>query len=90
MLRVESIFDRLAQHGDNSAVFEAYRRVSTQLRPIRRIEALLQNTGLDIVLAIERLRLDNNSAELASALYEYHQGRIALSVSVEKVMRQSA
>jgi len=90
VLRVESVFDRLAQHGENSAVFEAYRRVSTQLRPIRRIEALLQNMGLDIALEIERLRLDNKSAELESALYEYHQGRIALSVSVEKVMRQSA
>lgn len=88
VLRVEAVFDRLARRGKNSAVFEAYRRIATQLRPIRRIEALLQNTGLDIALEIERLRLDEKSVELASALSEYHQGRITLSVSLEKVMRQ--
>ena len=89
VLRVELVFDQLAQHGGNSAVFEAYRRVSAQLRPIRRVEAVLQNTGLDIALEIERLRSEGGSGELAAALYEYHEGRFALSSALEKVMRQS-
>ena len=73
----------------DSRDFEAYRRVSAQLRPIRRVEAVLHNTGLDIALEIERLRSEGGSGELAAALYEYHAGRFALSSALEKVMRQS-
>jgi hypothetical protein len=90
VLRIEGVFDQLARQGGNGAVFEAFRRVSAQLRPIRRIEALLHATGLKIALEIERLRTDGRSAELAEAIDEYHEGRIALSTSLEKVMRQSA
>lgn len=89
-LRVETIFDRLAQRGENSAVFEAYRRISAQLRPIRRIEALLGDTGVEIALEIERLSSRGPVGELARALGQYHGERIALAPSLEKVMRQSA
>lgn len=90
VVRIETVFDQLAQDGNNSAVFDAYRRVSAQLRPIRRIEALLQNTGMEVALEIERLRLEGRSGELASALDQYHDERFALSLPLEKVMRQSA
>ena len=90
VLRIEAVFDQVAQHGKNCAVLEAYRRVSTQLRPIRRIEALLQNTGLEIALEIERLRLEGRRRDLEHALDEYHEGRFALSQPLEAVMRQSA
>lgn len=89
VLRLEAVFDQLARQGANSAVFEAYRRVSAQLRPIRRIEALLQNTGLEIALEIERLRTDGRPPELAIALDQYHGGRILVAPTLEKVMRQS-
>lgn len=90
VLRIESVFDRLADGGGNSAVLEAYRRIRLQLRPIRRIEVLLQNTGLDSVLRIESLRRDGQWEAVARNLDEYHEQRIALSASLEKVMRQSA
>ncbi|MBX9617177.1 MAG: GntR family transcriptional regulator [Caulobacteraceae bacterium] len=90
VLRIESVFDRLADRGGNSAVLEAYRRVRLQLRPIRRIEVLLQDTGLDSVLRIEGLGRDEQWKAVAERLDEYHEQRIALSASLEKVMRQSA
>ena len=90
VLRIESVFDRLADRGGNSAVLEAYRRVRLQLRPIRRIEVLLQDTGFDSVLRIEGLGRDGEWKAVAERLDEYHQQRIALSASLEKVMRQSA
>ncbi|WP_395943337.1 GntR family transcriptional regulator [Brevundimonas sp.] len=88
--RIESVFDRLAQQGGNSAVVEAFRRVTAQLRPIRRIEALLQDTGWDLVIEIDRLDSERGAAEVVKAVDKYHQGRINLAQSVEKVMRQSA
>ncbi|WP_312405880.1 GntR family transcriptional regulator [Brevundimonas sp.] len=87
--RIEAIFDRLAGRGRNRAVFEAYHRVRRQLRPVRRIEILLQNTGLEIVLEIERLHADGFTDALMTAIDKYHQGRIAISSALEKVMRQS-
>ena len=90
VLRIESVFDWLADRGGNSAVLEAYRRIRLQLRPIRRIEVLLQDTGLDSVLRIESLRRDGQWEAVAQNLDEYHEQRIALSASLEKVMRQSA
>ncbi|MBB5747082.1 GntR family transcriptional regulator [Brevundimonas variabilis] len=89
VLRIESVFDQLPDRGGNSAVFEAYRRVRLQLRPIRRIEVLLQNAGLDSVLRIECLRGEWRWEDLEELLDEYHEGRIALSAALEKVMRQS-
>lgn len=90
VLRIESVFDPLADSGGNSAVLDAYRRVRLQLRPIRRIEVLLQDTGLDSALRIERLRCDGRWDAVAEELDEYHATRIALSSVLEKVMRQSA
>ena len=90
VLRIESVFDRLAERGANSAVLEAYRRIRLQLRPIRRIEVLLHDTGLDSVLRIESLRREGQWDAVAENLDEYHEQRIALSPSLEKVMRQSA
>lgn len=88
--QIEAVFDQLAQHGTNSAVFEAYRRISVQLRPIRRTEALLQDTGLDIALKIDRLRLEGSHIQMVEAVDEYHDSRFALSLPLEKSMRQSA
>ena len=90
VLRIESVFDQLADRGANGAVLEAYRRVRHQLRPIRRIEVLLQDTGLDGVLRIERLGREGRWTAVAEALDEYHSRRISLSATLEKVMRQSA
>ncbi|MBJ7483474.1 MAG: GntR family transcriptional regulator [Brevundimonas sp.] len=90
ILQIEAVFDHLAGQGKNSAVVEAYRRVSARLRPIRRIEALLQNTGLDIVLEIERISTKGRPDELGEALLAYHESRYAASQSLEAVMRQSA
>lgn len=90
VLRIESVFDWFAARGGNSAVLEAYRRIRLQLRPIRRIEVLLQDTGSDSVLRIESLRREGQWDAVAENLDEYHEQRIALSPSLEKVMRQSA
>ena len=90
VLRIESVFNWLADRGGNSAVLEAYRRIRLQLRPIRRIEVLLQDTGLDSVLRIERFRREGQWDAMEETLDQYHEQRIALSASLEKVMRQSA
>lgn len=90
ILQIEAVFDHLAGQGKNSAVVEAYRRVSARLRPIRRIEALLQNTGLNIVLEIERVSTKGQPDEFSEALLAYHESRYAAAQSLETVMRQSA
>lgn len=87
-LRVEAVFDRLAEGGGNSAVLDAYRRISVRLRPIRRIEVLLNDTGLDTVLQIQAADHEGLPAELSDLLDEYHDGRFAVSSSLERVMRQ--
>ncbi len=87
---IEGVFDRLAKQAGNDAALGAFRRVTTQLRPIRRIEASLQDTGWEIVVEINRLASTGLFAETAEVIEHYHQSRIELSPSLEKVMRQTA
>lgn len=87
--RIEGVFDHLAGLGRNRVVFDSFRRVVSQLRPIRRIELLIQDTDLEGVLEIERLLAEGLADHLTDAIDKYHEGRVVLSADIEKVMRQS-
>lgn len=87
---VEAAFDRLARQGETAAVTEAYYRVSARLRPIRRIETLLNDTGLGIVRGLLKDGVGLRRDAVTATLDAYHESRFSLSAALEKVMRRSA
>jgi hypothetical protein len=68
---------------------DAHRRVTAQLRPVRRVEDLLGDLGLAVVDQIEQMADAGESDNAARLANRYHLDRAALAPTVESMMRQS-
>jgi hypothetical protein len=88
--RIEAFYDSLLASAGNDVLDRVYRRTALQLRPVRRVERLVDPIADEAVARQEELFLEGRMSDLRPAIDAYHRNRIAAAQSVFSVMRRSA
>lgn len=88
--RIEAFYDNLLAWAGNDVLDRVYRRTALQLRPVRRVERLVDPFADEAVARQEELLLEGRMSDLRAAIDAYHRNRIAAAQSVFSVMRRSA
>lgn len=86
---VEALYGAIVLAAGDDVLTWTYRRISTRLRPIRVVEAVVQPADAVQIAHQERLFARGRIAELRPEVDAYHHGRIAAAQAVFAMMRRS-
>lgn len=88
--RIEAFYDSLMASADNDVLDRVYRRTALQLRPVRRVERLVDPVADEAVARQEALFREGRMSDLRPVIDAYHRNRIAAAQAVFSVMRRTA